>query len=542
MAEADNAVITQRNGISKIWFVPLMALILGIWMVYAYLDDKGTMITIVMPNAEGISPGKTQIKTRSVPIGLITEVHLTDDRRQVEVTAEIEKRYDDLLTKDAQIWAVQPRIDQSGISGLGTLLSGIYFEFRPGNAQENSDEFTVLPEPPLVSINLKGKRYELISYNADAMAVGSPVYFKGYNVGTIEKAQFDWQQQVMNYQVFIQDPYHNLITQKTLFWVETGLEMDLSADGLSVRAGPLTKFVDGGITFGVPNREDPGAIAKENSQFVLSKSYSESLEERYPDYQYYVVMFEHSIRGLRAGAPVEYRGVRIGTVVEVPLNEGKDGMPVLVTENNTDIPVLIKVEFARINEDVALAENFWRKNIGIWLKNGLRASMETGSLITGALFVNVDFYQRDEKPYAATFGGYNVIPSTADGFTQLTDQMSGFLNKLNALEIEKTLARIDDTLASFSSLAESTEKIVSNANIDSVPKEITDSLEELQTTLQSYQEGSPLYNDIQNAIQSMEVLMKQIQPLAEELSEHPNILIFDKPDEDDVQPKARGNE
>ncbi|OEE51067.1 hypothetical protein A1OS_23040 [Enterovibrio norvegicus] len=135
-----------------------------------------------------------------------------------------------------------------------------------------------------------------------------------------------------------------------------------------------------------------------------------------------------------------------------------------------------------------------------------------------------------------------MIPSTADGFTQLTDQMSGFLNKLNALEIEKTLASIDDTLASFSSLAGSTEKIVSSANIESVPKEITESLEELQTTLQSYQKGSPLYNDIQNAIQSMEVLMKQIQPLAEELSEHPNILIFDKPDEDDVQPKARGNE
>lgn len=542
MAEADNAVITERRGISKIWVVPLMALVLGIWMVYTYLDDKGTIITIVMPNAEGISPGKTQIKTRSVPIGLINEVHLTKDRREVEVTAEIEKRYDDLLTKDAQIWAVQPRIDQSGISGLGTLLSGIYFEFRPGSAEDTSDEFTVLSEPPLVSMNLKGKRYNLISHNADAMSVGAPVYFKGYNVGTIEKTVFDWQKQVMNYQVFIQDPYHNLITEKTLFWVETGLEMDLSANGLNVRAGPLTKFVNGGITFGVPNREDPGAIAKEDSHFVLSKSYSESLEERYPDFQYYVVTFDNSIRGLRPGAPVEYRGVRIGTVVEVPLNIGKNGVPVLVTEDNTDIPVLIKIEFARINEDVELAENFWRKNIDSWLRKGLRASMETGSFITGALFINVDFYERDDKPYATSFGGYTAIPSTADGFTQLTDQMSGLLTKLNALKIEKTLASIDDTLASFSSLAGSTEKIVSSANIDSVPKEITDSLEELQTTLQSYQEGSPLYNDIQNAIQSMEVLMKQIQPLAEELSEHPNILIFDKPDEDDVQPKARGSE
>jgi len=148
-------------------------------MIYRYLDEQGVTITITMPNAEGITAGKTLIKTPSVPIGLITEVRLAENLDQVIVVAEIDKPFIRLLSEDSQIWSVQPRIDESGISGLNAILSGIYFELEPGSNETTSRRFDLLETPPLVSQNLVGRRFQLVSKNAEVMDVGAPVNFKG---------------------------------------------------------------------------------------------------------------------------------------------------------------------------------------------------------------------------------------------------------------------------------------------------------------------------------------------------------------------------
>lgn len=393
MSQINQAKIKPGRAISRIWIIPVIAALTGLWMIYDYIDSKGVSITIMMPDAEGVNVGKTLIKTRSVPIGVVSEVRLARNLQQVQVTAEIEKPYLNLLKSDSLIWSVQPRINESGISGLSTILSGIYFEFQPGSSDKTTRQFNLIPTPPLVSKNVKGRRFKLYSQSADVLQVGSPVLFKGVKVGSIETADFDWYTETMYYQIFIQSPNFNLVTENSLFWVETGVELDLSADGINFKSGSLTKLLGGAITFGRPPREPKGDVAQADRQFALSSSYKESLQQRYRDFEYYVVLLDDSVRGLKPEAPIEYRGIRIGSVEEVPVMLETHGKPYFMTKSNKSIAVLIKIEFARIYRDTALAREFWESNLDQWIDDGMRLSIKQAICSPAQSFWKLVFFQ-----------------------------------------------------------------------------------------------------------------------------------------------------
>ncbi|WP_024595566.1 MULTISPECIES: MlaD family protein, partial [unclassified Pseudoalteromonas] len=316
----ETAEITKEPKISAIWIIPAIALLVGMWMLYQYQANKGPTIFIEMPQAEGIIAGKTEIKVRSVKIGQIDHVRLSDTQDSVIARAQIDKNYNELLTDDAKIWVVKPRIDETGISGMSTLLSGVYLEFSPGESKELKERFKLQDEPALIGKDVKGGRFKLMSYNAEVLDVSTGIFFKNYKIGQIETATFDWENQAMKYGVFIKAPYQNLITMNSIFWVNAGIEIDLSADGININTGSLSKLLKGGISVGLPEQQAPGEIAQDGHSFSLSQSYKEALEERFYDFDYYLIEFEQSVRGLRTGAPVEYRGMRVGTVVETPAN------------------------------------------------------------------------------------------------------------------------------------------------------------------------------------------------------------------------------
>lgn len=146
---ATNKVLVKPvKRISKIWFIPFVALCIGMWMVYYQWSSQGPLIVISFPDATGLEAGKTKIKTRSVDVGLVKEIELTEDLKGVLVTARMKANVDSLLHKDNQFWIVTPRISLKGVSGLNTLLSGPYINMAPGNKQEKSTRFTALPSPP----------------------------------------------------------------------------------------------------------------------------------------------------------------------------------------------------------------------------------------------------------------------------------------------------------------------------------------------------------------------------------------------------------
>ena len=73
------AKITKGNRISSIWIIPIIALGIGLWMLFQYINNQGPEITLKLTNAAGIEAGKTKIKSRNVDVGVITEIELSEN-------------------------------------------------------------------------------------------------------------------------------------------------------------------------------------------------------------------------------------------------------------------------------------------------------------------------------------------------------------------------------------------------------------------------------------------------------------------------------
>ncbi len=539
---SENAKIKSAPNISAIWIIPLIALLIGAWMLYQYQANKGTTIFIKMPHAEGIVAGKTEIKVRSVKIGQINHVRLSDQQNSVIARAQIDKHYDDLLTDDAKIWVVKPRIDDTGITGMSTLLSGVYLEFAPGESKKLADKFELQDEPALIGNDVKGGRFTLLSYNAEVLDVSTGIYFKDYKIGQIETATFDWKNQAMKYGIFINEPYQNLITLNSIFWVNSGIEIDLSADGINVNTGSLSKLLKGGISVGIPEQQSPGEVATNGHSFSLSNSYKAALEERFYDFDYYLIDFEQSIRGLRAGAPVEYRGMRIGSVVEAPASVLIDGKPAHFRTDNTAVPALIKIEYGRLYHDSTAAREFWHSSLDSWIKNGLRASLKPGNLLTGAVYVDLDIYDNAEPAELKTIADYTVFPSVSSGITVIADQVSDVLNKVNNLKIEDSLAQMQTTFSEYQELAHDMRELINKQDTQDLPGDINRNFAEMtksmqqfdktmkqfEKTMASYEQGSAFHQQLQTTLSEFKRLSEELQPLTRGLNQQPNMLIFDK--------------
>jgi len=539
---SENAKIKSAPNISAIWIIPLIALLIGAWMLYQYQANKGTTIFIKMPHAEGIVAGKTEIKVRSVKIGQINHVRLSDQQNSVIARAQIDKHYDDLLTDDAKIWVVKPRIDDTGITGMSTLLSGVYLEFAPGESKKLADKFELQDEPALIGNDVKGGRFTLLSYNAEVLDVSTGIYFKDYKIGQIETATFDWKNQAMKYGIFINEPYQNLITLNSIFWVNSGIEIDLSADGINVNTGSLSKLLKGGISVGIPEQQSPGEVATNGHSFSLSNSYKAALEERFYDFDYYLIDFEQSIRGLRAGAPVEYRGMRIGSVVEAPASVMIDGKPAHFRTDNTAVPALIKIEYGRLYHDSTAAREFWHSSLDTWIKNGLRASLKPGNLLTGAVYVDLDIYDNAEPAELKTIADYTVFPSVSSGITVIADQVSDVLNKVNNLKIEDSLAQMQTTFSEYQELAHDMRELINKQDTQDLPGDINRNFAEMtksmqqfdktmkqfEKTMASYEQGSAFHQQLQTTLSEFKRLSEELQPLTRGLNQQPNMLIFDK--------------
>lgn len=528
-SRAKTHVIKQ---VSSIWLVPLIAVGIGIWMLVQYITSQGPVITLRLDTAEGIEVGKTEIRALNVKVGVVTDVVLNDDYSAIEVTAQMDKDAERMLMEDTLFWVVKPRIGKSGVSGLDTLLSGAYIQLQPGHADKEKRHFDVLDIPPVAPPDAKGLRLILTHNEAGKLGVGDPVLYEGFTVGRVEKVMFDTNTKKAHYQLFIFEPYNGLIRKRTRFWLTSGVDMQISAEGFNLKIGSIESLLTGGVSFRVPNGYDPGElITKDKAVFRLYDSIKDVRERFFDEYLEYVMLFDESVRGLKEGAPVEYRGIRIGTVQKVPLN-----MAIGVREgfSNRPIPVLVRIELGRVAEHVS---NETLESLKINLEkefgNGLRGTLKTGSLLTGALLVDLEIY-KDEKPFVPRqYGEYTIFPTKAGGFAQIQREVMAVLKKVNNLPIEDTLTTLTRTMETSQQTLRATEKVASQLNnllaqqeTQALPGEIRKSLQQIQNTLNGYGPDGVPYQNLESALQQFEQVMADLQPVLRQLNDKPNSLIF----------------
>ncbi|WP_438466807.1 intermembrane transport protein PqiB [Marinomonas sp. PE14-40] len=535
------AKVDQARPISKVWLVPFVALTIGLWMLYYNWSNQGPLITISFENAEGLEIDITKIKLRDITIGKVVDLKLSDQFDSIELTARLDKNTDPLLKEDSNFWVVKPRVGKEGISGLSTILSGGHIEISPGHSDVSRYDFVGLETPPITPAGTPGLRITLNSDDEFAFTTGDPIVYKGLTIGRFEKVKFNFEERVVYYDAFVNEPFHQLITKNTRFWNTSGLRLDLNSDGISVQTGNVETLLTNGITFGVPQGMEPGPQATQEDIFRIYTNVEQASATKYLHTVEYIMLVSSSIRGLEIGAPVEYRGVHVGKVLDTNFNENKHEA---ILEDDLKIPVLLSLEPGLVGlPDTEFSAEGIKLQTRKWIKKGLKASLATGNLLTGSLFVELQHFPEHPMTSVSFKDGYEVIPTIEDNLGQIANKAGDFIDTLNKLPLEsltkdtqQVLKDLSTTLNDLNQTSNKVNALVDQTHAAQLPQQLQDTLKKVSTMTQGLSEGSPGYDELLNTLQAVQSSLHELKPLLNKVKNRPNSLIFSDNQPSDIEP------
>jgi paraquat-inducible protein B len=442
-----------RGRFSPVWIIPVVSALLGLWLVWRHYAAEGPEITVRFETAEGIVAGKTPVLCRSVPVGTVTRIDLTEDLKGVIITLDMNRDADRLLAGDSQIWIVRARYSSAGISGLNTLVSGNYLELQPGVLKDRSLHFIGLENPPATPPGIPGLRFKLIAEQAGGLGPGTSIVYKGINVGKLDTRVFNPESGEVEFDAFIEAAYARLVGERTHFYNSGGLDLKLGADGVQVR-GTLESLLASNVSFTEPAGNHPRPNPLPDGQtFALYSGFDEARKADFNPTLPYLLLFAASVRGLSPEAPVDFRGIPVGTVVDASFKY-------LPGDPEHRVPVLIKIDPNLLLDQPGTNDSTAQALIAENVEKGLRASLKSGNLLTGQLFVELDF-QKDAPPAAvASMGGYDVLPTIpSPSVDELEEKAGTLLDKFKALPLEKTVDEANGALTAVKEAAANLDKL-----------------------------------------------------------------------------------
>jgi paraquat-inducible protein B len=478
---------TKGKKLTAIWIIPIVAAVLGAWMVvYTYMTE-GPEIRVTFNTASGLEEGKTVVKFRDVEMGQVQEVLLSEDLQNVTAVIKMRREALPLLREDTRFWVVTAQIGGGGISGLDTLLSGAYIQISPGESRSKSLDFVGLEEPPLTPVGADGLRLILIDERSASVSSGDPVLYHGFKVGRVESMTFDAENKQIRYVIFIDAPYDSLVNTSTRFWDVSGISMSAGADGFEVSTGSLESILIGGVTFGRPPDLEPGVAVDNNTEFRLFPGYDEILDTPHVYRTRYVVGFSQSVKGLVPGSPVEYRGINIGEVERIMMSEMVNkGLRETDDPQGLPIPVLIYIEPGRFfMPDTQESVEIMREALSKGVAKGLRVSLIKGNLLTGAQVIDLEYYEGAEPAAIGEYEGYPTMPTIVTGLSGLEAKITRLLDKANELPLEQTVGSVNLALAELNQSLKAVRDVLDNDQLRAIPSELQSTLAALRQILES---------------------------------------------------------
>ncbi|MEI6335021.1 MAG: MlaD family protein [Methylococcaceae bacterium] len=523
--EATDAAINKKRELPLIWLLPLCALLVSGWLIYKTLSEKGPEITITFSSADGLEIDKTKIKYLDVEIGKVSDVEINKDLKTISVTAQMHKESSDYLTENTQFWVVRPQIGLSGVSGLGTLMSGAYIAIKPETGKTEY-HFTGLDLPPVLETNAQGKKFILETTNIGSMGPGTPINFHGIAVGEVLEYELAKNADNIKLTIFVTAPYDQFIRTNTRFWIDSGINLSAGADGFKLRTGPLSALLGGGIAFRTSADDKAKDSVPENTSFQLFDDYDQSTQVIYHRTVKVVMYFDESVRGLTLGAPVLLRGIPVGKVTAINLEiDGKTA--------EIHIPVVVEVEPDRIIVVNKQDNMTVKSNIEQLIRKGLRAQLQTGSLLTGQLFVALDLFPNSKVVTHSNTTGYQEFPTTPNPLNQIVNSAQAIMDKISKLPLETMTAEINKTLASLQGTSKAATTTLGTANgtlgtLDQTMKSADKTMTSAQKVLTTLEPGSTTQYELNQLLQELTQTANSVKQLTDYLQEHPDSLIRGK--------------
>ncbi len=516
----DGPTVRRSRGISAVWLIPILAVVLGFWLVYTTLEQQGPTITIEFATGAGIEAGKTNIKLRDIVVGTITGVSLADDLETVIATAEMVPETQDYLTEGTRFWVVQPEVGFERVTGLSTLLAGVHIAMEPG-AGDPARRFEGLLRKPPVPREAPGRRYVLAVEQLGALRVGSPVYFREIRVGEVTGFRLTARPDLADgelvcprdeslaaaftVETHVTAPYDELVLADSHFFNASGAALSLTGQRVQLELRSISALLGGAVAIDSPGLvHETGAVAPDCATFLL---YADEVQARTAATERgfipLLLYFDDSLAGLQVGAPVTFRGIAVGQVLDIDLRLNVDredlSLPVKIEIFND----AIELTGAAVSdlEDDALAE--------FLVDRGLRARLATTNVLTGALEVQLDFYADVEPATIAFEDGLGVLPTIPSTLAQLEASVQGILDKLAGLPLETVSADLGALVASAQELLASPELPQVIADVQATGAALRNLAERVD------READPLFRDARAAMASAREALSAADTAAE---------------------------
>jgi len=509
---------------SLVWLVPLLAALIGIGLVVKSYFDEGPTVVVSFRSGEGLEAGKTKVKYKDVDVGQVRAISLSPDLSKVQVTIDMNKDARRFTAADTRFWVVKPRIGVSGVSGLGTLLSGAYIGVDAGKSQETSHDFTGLEKVPQVAGDQKGKQFTLHGDSLGSIDAGSPVFYRRIPVGQVMGYDLENNGQGVAVKVFVNAPYDQYVGKNTRWWHASGVDLQLDSGGFKLNTQSVAAMLVGGIGFESVNGHKPDTVAAAGTEFPLAADQARAMREQDGAPVTTVFYFNQSLRGLSPGAPVDFRGIVLGEVRSV----GVEFDPV---KKDFRMPVTVDMYPSRLGrrfQETVTDEK--DRNAGPlvlerMVSHGLRGQLRTGNLLTGQLYIALDFFPNAAQA-KLDMNAYPIeVPTVPNALDELQAQIASIARKLDKVPFDQIGINLRDSLKSADNLFKKVDGQV-------VP-ELQQTLGEARKTFgeaqQLLQQDSPVQSDLRTALQQLTQTLQSLSELSDYLERHPEALIRAKP-------------
>jgi paraquat-inducible protein B len=485
--------IKETSGFSLVWLIPLITALIGGWLIFKTVSEKGPQIEITFKTAEGIEAGKTKIKYKEIEIGVVASVHFSKDFSNVILLADMEKGSESFLRRGTNFWVVKPGLSLRGATGLGTLLSGTYIEIEPGQGSLQK-RYTGLDKPPVVKADVTGTKIMILANKLASIDTGSPIYYQGILAGEILGWELGNDRKSIFIHAFIKAPYNKLVKSNTRFWNISGMDVSIGSEGISVRTESLQSLLYGGIAFETPDTLEQVKDDVEGLVFTLYNDYKSIHEDSFIKKITFILFFKGSVRGLNVGAPVEFKGIKVGLVKDVRLEyNGPDA--------SFRIPVLIEVEPERVisRQEGEVSSPF--QTLQVLVDQGLRARLQTGSLLTGQLYVDLDMHPGTPYKMVHPGGPYPELPTIPANLEQITTSVKNILSKMENLDIQQIGQELLQTLQGANKMVSGAGDLINKQALTQAVDDFTGSLQMLKSILNKLdQRIDPLTLNLETAI------------------------------------------
>ncbi len=437
----------RRRGFPLVWLVPVAAVLVAGYLGYTTLEDHGPLVTLTFGNADGLTAGQTAVRYKSVQVGTVESIRLTEDLSRVRARVRMTREVEDRLTDRARFWVVRPRLTAGNITGLDTIVSGSYVEFDPGRqGGDGKRDFDGLDDPPGIRSDEPGRVFTLRAGRIGSLDRGSPVFFRDVAVGQILGFDPPGLDGEVMLRAFVRSPYDRYLREASRFWNTSGVDLGIGPQGVRLEFSSVRALLAGGVAFDTPPDLRDAPPVGDSASFELYDDRDAAAAATSPDRVEFLTYFEGSVRGLATGAPVEMRGLRVGSISDVQLQFDRN-------DDSFRVLVRLAVEPTRIAHPAGRPQGETRALAERMVAGGVRAQLRSGNLLTGQMVLTLDAVPDAPPATVRMEGDQIVLPSLERGGGDVMTAVGAVAAKLESFPIEQIGRNLNDALASVSGLA-----------------------------------------------------------------------------------------